>query len=105
MPEADLEEADEVADPKAAVIALILAQSARAAAHARLREELMAMKKHVVFKRAEELGVSEADLDEADEAADPKAAAIALILGLPTPAPAAGPGPEARDSLASFGRA
>ena len=77
VPESDLEEADEAADPKAAAIALILA-------HARLRAELAAMKKRAVFKRAEELGVPEADLEEADEAADPKAAAIALILELPS---------------------
>ena len=107
VPEADLDEAGEAAYPKAAAIALILAQSARA----RLREELMAMKQRAVFKRAEQLAVSEAELDEADEAADPKAAAIALIMGLPAPAPAAGPGPdlaepepeaEAWDSLASY---
>ena len=41
----------EAADPKAAVVALILAQSTRVAAHAWLREELMAMKQRAVFKR------------------------------------------------------
>jgi hypothetical protein len=51
VPESDLEEADEAADPKAAAIALIQAQTARVAAHARLREELMAMKKRAVFKQ------------------------------------------------------
>ena len=52
---------------------------------------LWAMKKRAVFKRAEELGVSEADLDEAIEAADPKAAVIALILAHRMPLPAMPP--------------
>ena len=100
VPEAELEDAEEGPDPKGAAIALILERTRRAAAATHLRAELSSLKLRAVFRRAEEMGVPEASLEVAEEAADPKAAAIDLILGvqaalLAAPAPgAAQPAPE-----------
>ena len=82
VPEAALEEAEEGPDPKGAVIALIVERNSRAAAAAHLRAELASLKLRAVFRRAEEMGVPEASLEAAEEADDPKGAAIDLILGL-----------------------
>ena len=87
--EKKLDEADDADDVKAALIALIVEQAAgdtgrRAAAAAALLQELEAMKPRALKKRATEDGVDEEKIDEADDADDVKAAAVALALDLMT---------------------
>ena len=76
-----LVEADDADDIKEAVIQLILAASPDAE-----RLELEGMKISALRKRAEELGASEKELEDADDADDIKVATIEIILRLSSPA-------------------
>jgi hypothetical protein len=83
--EADLEGALESADPKAALIELLLKQHASAAsaddaAQQALRSELDGLKLMALQKRAAGAGVSDDDVEDAMETDDPKQAVIDLLL-------------------------
>ena len=87
---AQLEEADDADDIKAAVIGLILAAAAPDTSEEarqeeelrRLRDELQGMKLSAVKKRAKQIGVDEQKLEQADDADDIKSAVIDLIIEL-----------------------
>jgi len=76
--EAELEETDDADDTKAAVIKLILARELADADTA--RAELLAMKTSLLRKQAIAMGVSPEAIEDADDAADLKAALADLIL-------------------------
>ena len=85
--EASLEEADDADDIKQAVIDLVVAAESSGGGDsdrmAELRRQLVELKLGALRKRARELGVNDADLDDADDADDAgaiKAAIIALCL-------------------------
>ena len=81
--EAALEEAEESADPKAALVELILQCSGATEAdpaRAALRAELLRLKLGALGRRAIAEGVDEPLLEEAEDSEDPQAAIIELIL-------------------------
>eukprot|EP01045_Picozoa_sp_COSAG04_P006490 COSAG04_NODE_320_length_16877_cov_26.485401_1_plen_4766_part_00 len=85
--EEEIDEADDVDDPKAALIALVLE---REGARGDPMEALRSLKPSALRKRAAAAGVSGDEIEEAEDAEDPKAALIALILDAqPEAAPAA----------------
>ena len=80
---AALEDAEESADPKAALIELILQCSGATeadAASAALRVELLQLKLGALGRRAIAEGVDEPLLEEAEDSEEPQAAIIELIL-------------------------
>ena len=87
----DLEAVDDADDPKAAIIALLLgahvssesdaAGEKEAAEKEALLAELTAMKTSALRKRAVAAKIDSLDLEAVDDADDPKAAIIALLLG------------------------
>eukprot|EP01047_Picozoa_sp_COSAG01_P039981 COSAG01_NODE_3334_length_6237_cov_11.105246_1_plen_1421_part_00 len=84
--DAQIEAADEAADRRGALTALILerhAEQTRAeeVKLSRLRAELAGLSARALARRAEDMGVGEAQLDAADDAADRKAALMELIMG------------------------
>eukprot|EP01047_Picozoa_sp_COSAG01_P071126 COSAG01_NODE_10960_length_2039_cov_2.393299_1_plen_558_part_10 len=84
--DAQIEAADEAADRRGALTALILERHAEqtraeAAKLSRLRAELAGLSARALARRAEDMGVGEAQLDVADGAADRKAALMELIMG------------------------
>jgi hypothetical protein len=90
----DLEAADDTDDIKAAVIELLWAaeQSSALAAADGLRDELQGLKLSVLKKRAATAGVSQQDLEAADDADDIKGTVIELVLKV-SANPRAVPGP------------
>eukprot|EP01043_Picozoa_sp_COSAG02_P067200 COSAG02_NODE_10713_length_1875_cov_3.453266_2_plen_292_part_00 len=82
VPAHKLDEAEDAADTRGALVSLIVEQmkEQEAARLAQLQAELGTMRIRALTKRAEELGVDGALLDAAEDAADTKAATIALIL-------------------------
>lgn len=89
--EEELEAAEDSADPKRAMVELVLsrapppaatgggARGAAGAAAQRLRRELSSLKPSALRRRAIAAGVSEEELEEAADADDPRAATIELI--------------------------
>jgi hypothetical protein len=80
-----LDEADEAANPKDALIELLVAHGGDLQASRRAREEgirvaLSSLRPRELRERATEVGIGQEQLDEADEAAQPKAALIELLL-------------------------
>jgi hypothetical protein len=90
-----IDQADEAPQPKAALIELLVAHSpvttqpeavaeqeeaVAAAARDKLRAELVTLRPRELRARATEVGIGQEQLDEADEAAQPKAALIELLL-------------------------
>ena len=75
-----LDDADDEDDPKQAVVELILEAAPGVDAGAALRAELAEMKMGVLKKRAREAGVTPEQLDDADDADDPKEAVMELIV-------------------------
>eukprot|EP01050_Picozoa_sp_SAG11_P006459 SAG11_NODE_501_length_8895_cov_12.129832_10_plen_158_part_00 len=97
--EAQLDEVDDADDTKAALISMV-AELEAASAGPSLREELCTLKTSELKKRCKAAGVSEEQLDEADDADDTKAALIELVLALAAaPAPA---GPSLREELGTL---
>jgi hypothetical protein len=98
--DAQIEAADEAADRRGALTALILERHAEqtraeAAKLSRLRAELAGLSARALARRAEDMGVGEAQLDAADDAADRKAALMELIMGrVQQPAARGGGGPS-----------
>ena len=88
----ELDEAQDADDPKAAVITLILQH---ADPDRQLREELRGLKLGALSKRARAAGATHDELDEAQDADNPKAAVIELIIRAESIAEAV---PERRDS-------
>jgi hypothetical protein len=82
VPAAELEQAEDAEDPRAALIDLILAREASAAVVPELARaaELQTLKPSARRKRAAAAGVPAAKLEEAEDAEDPRAALISLIL-------------------------
>eukprot|EP01047_Picozoa_sp_COSAG01_P010534 COSAG01_NODE_447_length_16933_cov_9.983426_15_plen_1797_part_01 len=83
--DAQIEAADEAADRRGALTALILERHAEqtraeAAKRSRLRAELAGLSARALARRAEDMGVGEAQLNAADDAADRKAALMELIM-------------------------
>ena len=78
--EAELEETDDADDTKAALIKLILARELADADTA--RAELLAMKTSLLRKKAIAMGVTPEAIEDADDAADLKAALADLILAM-----------------------
>ena len=87
--EAAIDEAD---DPKATMTELIV--SAEAARLASLEEELAGMKLGEVRKRAKAVGVDPEALERIDEADDPKASVVEMILAASRAEPEPEPEPE-----------
>ena len=79
--EEQLEDAEDEADPKEAVIKLILATSDKSGQTSTLRAELSTMKITTLFKRARAVGVSDEELEAAEDEDDDKGAIIELIIG------------------------
>jgi hypothetical protein len=79
---AALEEAEDAADPRAAIIALLLPTNDEAGAASTLREELGALKTSALLRRAIAAGVGDEALEGVDEADDvgAKAKLIELIV-------------------------
>eukprot|EP01047_Picozoa_sp_COSAG01_P073113 COSAG01_NODE_11820_length_1853_cov_2.289624_1_plen_455_part_01 len=77
---AALDEADDADDTKAALIELIIALSPDGDRVSARREELAALKKSALRKRAVAAGVAGVALEQADDADDSKAALIELLL-------------------------
>ena len=79
--EAEIEEADDADDPKAAMIALILSHEASGQETSDvLRRELQGLKPSALKRRARADGATEQEVEEADDAQDPKAAMVELIV-------------------------
>ena len=79
--EEEIEAAEDADDAKAATVALVVSyeQAAEDPAVA-LREELAGLKPSVLKKRARAAGATEEQIEEADDAEDPRAAMVALVL-------------------------
>eukprot|EP01045_Picozoa_sp_COSAG04_P012082 COSAG04_NODE_800_length_10199_cov_36.147327_1_plen_2772_part_10 len=79
--EAEIEEADDADDPKAAMIALILSHEASGQETSDvLRRELEGLKPSALKRRARAAGATEQEVEEADDAQDPSAAMVELIV-------------------------
>eukprot|EP01052_Picozoa_sp_SAG31_P018719 SAG31_NODE_1338_length_8731_cov_14.189643_1_plen_1748_part_10 len=80
----ELDEAIDADDPKAAVIALLMAyddaSASEADSDAALRQEFESLRSKDLRKRAREAGVDDDALEDATDADDPKAAVIQLLL-------------------------
>ena len=83
--ETDLEAAEDAEDPKAAMIALVVARETPTANDpaAELRAELESLKPSALRKRAKAAGAVDEDIEEAGDADDAKSAMVALILAQP----------------------
>jgi hypothetical protein len=79
--DAQIEAADEVADRRGALTALILGRHAEQRRAEAVKAELAGLSLRALARRAEDMGVGEAQLDVADDAADRKAALMELIMG------------------------
>ena len=79
--EAEIEEADDADDPKAAMAALILSHEASGQETSDvLRRELEGLKPSALKRRARAAGATEQEVEEADDAQDPSAAMVELIV-------------------------
>ena len=79
--EEEIEAAEDADDAKAATVALVVSyEQAAEDPAAALREELAALKPSVLKKRARAAGATEEQIEEADDAEDPRAAMVALVL-------------------------